>query len=98
RNAVAWEQRFSYDVWYVKNQSFALDIKILFMTVLKVFRAEGISSGTSATMEKWTGNRPGNSSNGSHKHVRNSGNGNPSNKQHPETYVDASVIRDIHHN
>ncbi len=98
RNAVAWEQRFAFDVWYVKNQSFALDIKILFMTVLKVFRAEGISSGTSATMERWTGNRPGNTSNGSHKLVRNSGNGNPSNKLHPDTYVDASVIRDIHQN
>ena len=38
RNAISWEQKFSFDVWYVDNQSFWLDIKILFLTVKKVFR------------------------------------------------------------
>lgn len=56
RNAISWPQKFAFDVWYVRNRSFLLDMKILFMTVAKVFKAEGISSGTSATMEKWRGN------------------------------------------
>lgn len=56
RNTVEWPKRFDYDVWYVQHQSFLLDVKILFLTVLKVFRAEGISSGTSVTMEKFKGN------------------------------------------
>jgi len=56
RNTVLWPQRFAYDVWYVDNMSFWLDMKILFITVLKVFKAEGISSGTSMTMEKFNGN------------------------------------------
>jgi lipopolysaccharide/colanic/teichoic acid biosynthesis glycosyltransferase len=55
RNAIGWEQKFAYDVWYVDHQSFALDVKILFLTVAKVFKAEGISSGTSVTMEKFRG-------------------------------------------
>lgn len=56
RNAISWKQKFAFDVWYVQNQSFLLDMKILFMTVAKVFKAEGISSETSMTMEKWRGN------------------------------------------
>jgi len=56
RNSVRWPQRFAYDVWYVDHISFWLDIKILFLTVLKVLKAEGISSGTSVTMEKFNGN------------------------------------------
>jgi undecaprenyl phosphate N,N'-diacetylbacillosamine 1-phosphate transferase len=55
RNAISWEQKFSYDVWYVDHQSFILDLRILFLTVQKVFKAEGISSATSVTMEKFTG-------------------------------------------
>jgi len=55
RNAIGWEQKFAYDVWYVDHQSFGLDLKILFLTVAKVFKAEGISSGTSVTMEKFRG-------------------------------------------
>lgn len=55
RNAISWEQKFEYDVWYVDNCSFLLDIKILFMTVLKVFKREGISSQTAATMERFYG-------------------------------------------
>jgi undecaprenyl phosphate N,N'-diacetylbacillosamine 1-phosphate transferase len=56
RNTVEWPKRFDYDVWYVEHQSFMLDLKILFLTVIKVFKAEGISSDTAATMEKFSGN------------------------------------------
>jgi undecaprenyl phosphate N,N'-diacetylbacillosamine 1-phosphate transferase len=57
RNAISWEQKFDYDVWYVDNQSFWLDMKILWMTFLKVIRRSDISSNTSATMEKFTGSK-----------------------------------------
>lgn len=43
RNAVSWEQRFSYDIWYIENHSFWLDLKILFLTIKKVFVRDGIS-------------------------------------------------------
>src|SRR5665213_307527 len=56
RNAISWEQKFEYDRWYVDHLSFSLDIKILGMTVGKLFKQEGINSGTTATMEKFTGN------------------------------------------
>jgi sugar transferase EpsL len=56
RNAISWEQKFSLDVWYVDNQSLLLDIKILFLTVWKVFKREGISAAGEATMTKFTGN------------------------------------------
>lgn len=56
RNAISWEKKFEYDVWYVENQSFMLDLKILFMTVLKVFKSEGISQDGQATMTKFKGN------------------------------------------
>ncbi|UUV25095.1 MULTISPECIES: sugar transferase [Lysinibacillus] len=57
RNAISWEQKFEYDVWYVENQSFWLDMKILFLTVKKVFVSEGISQEGQATMEKFTGSK-----------------------------------------
>jgi undecaprenyl phosphate N,N'-diacetylbacillosamine 1-phosphate transferase len=57
RNAISWEQKFEYDVWYVDNQSFWLDMKILWMTFLKVVKRSDISSSTSATMEKFTGSK-----------------------------------------
>ena len=57
RNAISWEQKFDYDVWYVDNQSFALDMKILWMTFLKVVKRSDISSSSSATMEKFTGSK-----------------------------------------
>ncbi|MFC3210896.1 sugar transferase [Planomicrobium okeanokoites] len=57
RNAISWEKKFEYDVWYVENRSFFLDIKILFMTVLKVFKSEGISQDGQATMTKFKGNK-----------------------------------------
>jgi undecaprenyl phosphate N,N'-diacetylbacillosamine 1-phosphate transferase len=56
RNAISWKQKFAYDVWYVDNLSAALDVKILFLTVMKVFKADGITSDTSVTMEKFMGN------------------------------------------
>lgn len=56
RNTVAWPDRFKLDVWYVDHQSFFLDIKILFLTVIKVFRREGIAEKNNVTMSKFTGN------------------------------------------
>jgi sugar transferase EpsL len=56
RNAISWKQKFEYDVWYVDNCSFALDMKILWMTVQKVFKREGISQEGQATVEKFNGN------------------------------------------
>ena len=55
RNAISWEQKFEYDVWYVEHQSFWLDMKILWMTFLKVVKRSDISSNSSATMEKFEG-------------------------------------------
>lgn len=55
RNAISWEQKFRYDVEYVEKCSFWFDLKILWMTVLKVIRKEGISQAGEATMEKFTG-------------------------------------------
>jgi lipopolysaccharide/colanic/teichoic acid biosynthesis glycosyltransferase len=57
RNAIGWEQKFEYDVWYVENQSFWLDIKILWLTFLKVIKRSDISSESSATMEAFKGNK-----------------------------------------
>lgn len=57
RNAISWEQKFSYDVWYVDRQSLLLDIKILFLTLKKVLVREGISSDESVTMPKFEGGR-----------------------------------------
>lgn len=57
RNAIAWEEKFKLDIWYVENRSFLLDIKILFMTIKKVFVSEGISHGDHVTIEKFQGNK-----------------------------------------
>lgn len=56
RNAISWQKKFEFDVWYVNNQSFTLDLKVLWLTFLKVVKRDGISSDTSATMEIFTGN------------------------------------------
>ncbi|WP_149277088.1 sugar transferase [Pareuzebyella sediminis] len=56
RNAISWQQKFDYDVWYVENLSFLVDTKILWLTIKKVIKRDGISSDTSATMEAFTGN------------------------------------------
>ena len=55
RNAISWEQKFELDVWYVDNQSFWLDIRILFMTVKKVLFRDGISAEGEATMTRFEG-------------------------------------------
>ncbi|GGO19002.1 lipopolysaccharide/colanic/teichoic acid biosynthesis glycosyltransferase [Deinococcus humi] len=55
RNAISWEEKFKLDVWYVDNRNFALDLKILWMTIQKVFRREGISAAGEATMSKFLG-------------------------------------------
>lgn len=55
RNAISWNQKFTYDVWYVDHVSCWLDIKIVMLTIKKVLLKEGISSGSSVTMEKFTG-------------------------------------------
>jgi lipopolysaccharide/colanic/teichoic acid biosynthesis glycosyltransferase len=56
RNALTWEDKFRFDVWYVDNWSVWLDLKILFLTVWKVFKREGISQPGHATMEEFMGN------------------------------------------
>lgn len=55
RNAISWEDKFKLDVWYIDNQSFWLDLKILWMTFNKVFKREGISQEGQATMSEFKG-------------------------------------------
>ncbi|MFC7685327.1 sugar transferase [Ureibacillus sp. GCM10028918] len=55
RNAISWEEKFEYDVWYVENQSLCLDLKILLLTLKKVFKSEGINQQGQATIEKFKG-------------------------------------------
>jgi len=55
RNAISWEDKFKYDVWYVDNASFLVDMRILFLTIKKVLGSEDISSKTSLTIEKFKG-------------------------------------------
>lgn len=57
RNAITWEEKFELDVWYVNHQSFLLDMKILFLTVIKVFKSEGISQVGHVTIERFTGTK-----------------------------------------
>lgn len=55
RNAISWEEKFQYDIAYVENISFSMDIKVIFTTISKIFKREGISSDTAATMEEFMG-------------------------------------------
>ena len=55
RNAISWTEKFKLDVWYVDHVSFAVDLKVVFLTVKKVFEREGISQEGQATMEKFDG-------------------------------------------
>ena len=55
RNTISWEEKFKLDVWYVDHQSFSLDMKILWMTCLRVLKREGISADGHATMPEFTG-------------------------------------------
>jgi lipopolysaccharide/colanic/teichoic acid biosynthesis glycosyltransferase len=57
RNALSWEEKFAYDLWYVDHQTMILDFKILFLTVWRVFGAAGISAEGSATMPEFMGSR-----------------------------------------
>ena len=56
RNAISWQQKFEYDVWYVDNLSFFLDCKIIFLTINKVFKREGITAENSVSAEAFKGN------------------------------------------
>jgi len=55
RNAISWEERFKLDIWYVDNQSFWLDMKILFLTLIKVLKSDGVNKSSNVTMEKFKG-------------------------------------------
>jgi sugar transferase EpsL len=55
RNAISWEEKFQLDVWYVQNHSLFLDLKILWLTVVKVIRSEGINQPGNVTMEPFKG-------------------------------------------
>lgn len=55
RNAISWDEKFKLDVWYVDNLSFLLDLKIVFLTIKKVIKREGISQAGQATMSKFEG-------------------------------------------
>lgn len=58
RNTVSWEQRFDLDIWYVDHHSFFLDLKIIALTIVKVFTAEGISQPGHSTRSKYKGDQP----------------------------------------
>jgi len=58
RNAISWEQKFELDIWYVKNHNMLLDLKILWMTIFKVFKRAGISQDNEVTMNKFRGSDP----------------------------------------
>lgn len=58
RNAISWEQKFEFDVWYVKHISFLLDLKILCLTVVKIFKKEGIYSVENDIVPDFTGTNP----------------------------------------
>ena len=57
RNALSWEDKFALDIWYVDNESFWLDVKILLMTLLKVIKRDGVSQEGHATMEPFRGTK-----------------------------------------
>ncbi len=57
RNTISWDQKFEYDVWYVNHVSFILDMKIFFMTFLKVVKRSDISASENTTMEKFVGSK-----------------------------------------
>lgn len=56
RNTISWQKKFEYDIYYVNNLSFKLDIKIFFMTIIKIIKLDGINSNNQVTMEKFGGN------------------------------------------
>ena len=60
RNTISWDKKFEYDVWYVNHISFALDMKIYFMTLQKVIKRADISASDNTTMERFVGNEKSN--------------------------------------
>jgi len=56
RNAISWQKKFEYDVWYVDHLGFLLDVKILWLTIIKIFKREGITEQGSATISAFNGN------------------------------------------
>ncbi|WP_407496730.1 sugar transferase [Pseudooceanicola sp. MF1-13] len=56
RNAISWDEKFALDVWYVDNRTLCLDLKIIWLTIRKVIKRDGISAAGEATMPKFTGN------------------------------------------
>jgi lipopolysaccharide/colanic/teichoic acid biosynthesis glycosyltransferase len=57
RNTISWSKKFELDIWYVENQSFILDMKILFLTLQKVIKRDGINHNNHVTMDKFKGNK-----------------------------------------
>ncbi len=57
RNSITWQEKFKFDIWYVDNYSFLLDLKILWKTIIKVIKREGISAEAELSMKKFTGNK-----------------------------------------
>lgn len=64
RNAISWDEKFNLDVWYVEHHSFWLDIKILILTLVKVFKKEGVSATGHYSMEKFKGIKQQKANNG----------------------------------
>ena len=56
RNAISWAQKFEFDIWYVDNLSFLIDVKIIWITIIKVFKREGINAAGSPTISPFNGN------------------------------------------
>ena len=56
RNAISWQKKFEYDIWYVDNLGFLLDVKIVWLTIIKIFKREGITEQGSATISAFNGN------------------------------------------
>ncbi|QLG11518.1 sugar transferase [Deinococcus sp. D7000] len=57
RNAISWEKKFDYDIWYINNYSLKLDLKIILLTIQKVFNRENVNASQNVTMERFTGNK-----------------------------------------
>jgi len=57
RNSISWQEKFEYDIWYVDHISFLVDLKILFLTIVKVIGIKNVNSSDVITMEKFTGNK-----------------------------------------
>lgn len=60
RNAISWEQKFALDVWYVDNQSFTLDMRILWLTLRRLFQQNDVNANTETTMPRFTGSKSAN--------------------------------------